>query len=50
MNRQYLSSIFYVGEEQLRVAEESRDAHQKTLRKNIVTRIKKLETFYDAEE
>ncbi|XP_065194527.1 uncharacterized protein LOC135825825 [Sycon ciliatum] len=50
MNRQYLSTIFYHSDEQKRTAEESRDSRQAVLGKNIVTRIKPLVTFYDAED
>ena len=49
-SRQYMSAIFYHNEEQRKLAEESRDEHQKTLRDKIVTKIIPAQTFYDAEE
>ena len=49
-SRQYMSAIFYHGDEQRKLAEESRDARQKQLTKKIVTKITPAETFYDAEE
>lgn len=45
-----MSAIFYHNEEQRKIAEESRDEHQKTLRDKIVTKIIPAQTFYDAEE
>lgn len=49
-SRQYMSAIFYHGETQRKLAEETRDERQKQLTKKIVTRITPAETFYDAEE
>lgn len=49
-NRQYMSAIFFHGEEQKALAEKTRDEHQKTLKRKIQTVIKPAETFYDAEE
>ena len=49
-SRQYMSAIFYHGEEQKRLAEESMKERQKQLTKPIVTKIAPAETFYDAEE
>eukprot|EP00731_Ephydatia_muelleri_P025933 Em0018g33a len=45
-----MSAIFYHNEEQRKIAEESRDEHQKTLRDKIVTKIIPAQTFYDAED
>ena len=50
LSRQYMSAIFYHSEEQKQLAEQTRDEHQKKLTRKIQTRIKKAETFYDAEE
>lgn len=47
---QYMSAIFYHDEEQKKLAEQTRDAHQKTLRRPIATKILPAKTFYDAEE
>ncbi|PIK58701.1 putative peptide methionine sulfoxide reductase-like [Apostichopus japonicus] len=49
-NRQYMSAIFFHGEEQKALAEKTRDEHQKTLKRKIQTVIKPAETFYDAED
>ena len=49
-SRQYMSAIFYHGEEQKRLAEESLKERQKQLSKSIVTKIHPAETFYEAEE
>lgn len=49
-NRQYMSAIFYHGDEQKALAEKTRDEHQKTLKRKIQTVIKPAETFYDAED
>ena len=45
-----MSAIFYHNEEQKRLAEETKEAHQKTLTKSIVTRITEASTFYEAEK
>lgn len=49
-SRQYMSGIFYHNKEQERLAQQTKEEHQKTLAKKIVTRIVKAETFYDAED
>ena len=49
-SRQYMSAIFFHGEEQKRLAEESLKERQKKLSKPIMTKIQAAETFYDAEE
>ena len=49
-SRQYMSAIFYHGEEQKRLAEESMKERQKQLSKPIVTKIHTAETFYEAEK
>ena len=45
-----MSAIFYHGDEQKKLAEQSRDDRQKQLTKKIVTRIAPAEDFYNAEE
>ena len=47
---QYRSVIFYFSEEQKKIADESKKNFQKKLSNNIVTEIKKANTFYLAEE
>jgi peptide-methionine (S)-S-oxide reductase len=47
---QYRSAIFFHDAEQERLATASRDAHQATLSKPIVTEIVPASAFYDAEE
>ena len=47
---QYRSAIFFDDPEQERLAIASRDEHQETLRRSIVTEIVPASTFYDAEE
>ena len=47
---QYRSVIFYFSEEQKKIVEESKKNFQKKLSNNIVTEIKKANTFYLAEE
>ena len=47
---QYRSAIFFFSEEQKKIAEESKKNFQKKLSNNIVTEIKKANTFYLAEE
>jgi methionine-S-sulfoxide reductase len=47
---QYRSAIFFHGPEQARLAIASRDQHQETLHRPIVTEIVPASTFYDAEE
>ena len=46
----YRSVIFYMNEKQKRIAEESKKEFQKKIKKPIVTKIEKAETFYPAEE
>nr|KAG5686493.1 hypothetical protein BaRGS_018745 [Batillaria attramentaria] len=48
--RQYMSAIFFHGEEQRTQAERSRDELQKMLARPIATVIAKAETFYEAED
>ena len=48
-SRQYMSAIFYHGDEQKRLAEESRDEQQQKISRKIVTKIAAAETFYNAE-
>jgi len=45
-----MSAIFYHNEEQKCIAEKTKEEHQKTLAKPIVTHIIKADTFYNAEE
>lgn len=47
---QYRSAIFYVNEEQKKIAEASRDEHNAEFNNKIVTEISKLEEFYPAED
>jgi peptide-methionine (S)-S-oxide reductase len=47
---QYRSAIFFEDAEQEQVAEASRDEHQATLRRQIVTQITPAVPFYDAED
>lgn len=47
---QYMSAIFFHDEEQKKLAEQTRNEHQKTLRRPIVTKILPAKRFYDAEE
>lgn len=47
---QYMSAIFYHSDEQKRLAEKSKEEHQKTLTKPIVTCITEAGTFYNAEQ
>ena len=47
---QYRSAIFFHDQEQERLATASRDQHQKTLSRPIVTEIAPASRFYDAEE
>ena len=49
-SRQYMSAIFYHNDEQKHLAEETKEEHQKTLRKPIVTKIAEAGTFFDAEK
>ena len=49
-SRQYMSAIFYHDSTQKRLAEESKKAAQKRNKKPIMTKIKRAETFYNAEE
>lgn len=45
-----MSAVFYHNEEQKRLAMESLENAQKTLRKPVQTQILKGSTFYEAEE
>ena len=45
-----MSAIFYHGDEQRKLAEETRNERQKQLTKKIVTKITPAESFYAAEE
>lgn len=45
-----MSAIFYHGDEQKRLAEKTKEEHQKKVSRQIQTRIKFAETFYDAED
>jgi len=49
---QYMSAIFYHNEEQKRLAEETKEEHQKTLpiTRQIATKIIPAGTFYAAEQ
>ncbi|XP_067055525.1 peptide methionine sulfoxide reductase-like [Acropora muricata] len=47
---QYMSAIFYHDEGQKKLAEQTRDEHQKTQRRPIATKILPAKTFYDAED
>lgn len=46
---QYMSAIFYHGEEQRVIAEETMKVHQKKVTRPIMTKIIPAETFHDAE-
>jgi len=46
----YRSAIFYHNEQQKKQATVSKEEHQKTIKKVIVTEITKASTFYKAEE
>ncbi len=48
--RQYMSAIFYHGEEQKAKAEKSKEEHQETVKREIQTKILPAGTFYQAEE
>ncbi|XP_077982226.1 peptide methionine sulfoxide reductase-like [Glandiceps talaboti] len=48
--RQYMSAIFYHGNDQKDLAEKTLEEHQKKISKKIVTKILPAETFYDAED
>lgn len=48
--RQYMSAIFYHGEEQKELAEQSKLAHQKQKMSKVQTKILPANRFYDAEE
>lgn len=45
-----MSAIFYHDEEQKKLAEQTHNQHQKTLRRPIVTKILPAKRFYDAED
>ena len=47
---QYNSVIFYTNPEQRKLAEESKKEEQKNMDKEIVTKIKKAQEFWEAEE
>ena len=47
---QYRTGIFYSNEEDLPIIIKSKDEEQKKYKKTIVTEIKPLQSFYDAEE
>ncbi|KAI9992716.1 hypothetical protein PInf_014583 [Phytophthora infestans] len=47
---QYRSGIYYQNEEQHKIALTSKEEHQKTLIKPIVTEIEEAKEFWDAEE
>ena len=47
---QYMSAIFYHDDQQKQLAEQTRDEHQKTIRRKIVTKILPASTFYVAEQ
>jgi len=47
--RQYMSAIFYHGEEQKRIAHESMERHAKKSKKKITTEILPGDAFYEAE-
>ena len=49
-SRQYMSAIFYHNDEQKRLAEESKEAQQKSSKRQIQTKISPAETFYQAEK
>ncbi|XP_070574781.1 peptide methionine sulfoxide reductase-like [Ptychodera flava] len=49
-NRQYMSAIFYHSDEQKRLAEQTKEEHQKKVSRPIATKILPAETFYDAED
>ena len=49
-SRQYMSAIFFHGDEQKKLAEKSKEEEQKKRSKEIVTKIHKAEAFYNAEE
>uniref|UniRef100_UPI0039801AA1 peptide-methionine (S)-S-oxide reductase n=1 Tax=Salmonella sp. s51228 TaxID=3159652 RepID=UPI0039801AA1 len=46
---QYMSAIFYHNEEQLQLANQTKDEHQKSVHRPIQTKIKPFESFYNAE-
>jgi len=48
-SRQYMSAIFYHGEEQKELAEQSKLAHQKQKMRKVQTKILPANRFYDAE-
>jgi peptide-methionine (S)-S-oxide reductase len=50
MSRQYMSAIFYNGEEQERIAIESKDRESSRLRRTIYTEIVPFAEFYIAED
>ena len=47
---QYMSAIFYHNEKQKHLVEETKDEYQKTLTKQIATKIIPASTFYNAEQ
>jgi len=48
-SRQYMSAIFYHDEMQQKLAEESKEKHQKQKMRKVQTQIIPAKTFYDAE-
>ena len=48
-SRQYMSAIFCHNEEQLLLANQTKEEHQKSVHKPIQTKIKPFESFYNAE-
>lgn len=49
-SRQYMSAIFYHDEMQQKLAEESKEKHQKQKMRKVQTQIIPAKTFYDAEK
>lgn len=47
---QYMSAIFYHDNQQKELAEQTRDEHQKTIKRKIATKILPADTFYVAEQ
>lgn len=47
---QYMSAIFYHDNQQKQLAEQTRDEHQKTIKRKIATKILPADTFYVAEQ
>jgi peptide-methionine (S)-S-oxide reductase len=49
-SRQYMSAIWYDTESQRDVIDATKDALQKRFEQNLTTRVRPLETFYEAED